>query len=396
MRLDRVAYVCTDPGIPVFGSKGASVHVQEVLRQLVRRAGTVHLLAARIGGPPPEDLSGVDVHHLPLPPAGDRWTRECLTVAAGHWFGHVLRRLGQDAPPDLVYQRYALFGAPPMEVARDAGWPTVLEVNAPLIDEHEQHRGLIDRRGALEDTRRALGAAHLSYAVSSWVARWAASIDPKGRPVPFVPNGVDVNRFRPQGPGGTRPDELTVVFSGSFKPWHGLVQLVEAVARARARGARLRLLLLGDGPERAAVETLADRRRVPLVSAGALPPAAVPAALGAADIAAAPYAGDEAYFSPLKVAEYLACGLPTVASGVGDLPDLVHSPEEALLTPAGDVDALADALSALHDDPGLRARMSAAGRRAADERMTWTSVVDRVLELAADDQPSSPREVEVR
>ena len=52
----RVACVCGDPGVPVFGSKGASVHVQAVLRVLVARGAEVHVLAPRMGGPVPADL----------------------------------------------------------------------------------------------------------------------------------------------------------------------------------------------------------------------------------------------------------------------------------------------------------------------------------------------------
>ena len=52
----RVAYVCADPGVPVFGPKGSSVHVQEVVRELVRRGVDVSLWCARMGGDPPPDL----------------------------------------------------------------------------------------------------------------------------------------------------------------------------------------------------------------------------------------------------------------------------------------------------------------------------------------------------
>ena len=63
----RIAYVCTDPGIPVFGRKGASVHAQAVLTELVRAGHEVHLCTPRPGGEPPSDdpLASVTVHPLP-------------------------------------------------------------------------------------------------------------------------------------------------------------------------------------------------------------------------------------------------------------------------------------------------------------------------------------------
>jgi len=69
----HVAYVCTDPGIPVWGSKGASIHVQEMLRALIRRSAKVTLLTPRPEGRPPTDLSEVSVVPLPGAPKGDPW-----------------------------------------------------------------------------------------------------------------------------------------------------------------------------------------------------------------------------------------------------------------------------------------------------------------------------------
>ena len=55
----RIAYVCADPGIPVHGTKGASVHIQDVVRELVRRGHDVGIHAVRLGEHPPADLAGV-------------------------------------------------------------------------------------------------------------------------------------------------------------------------------------------------------------------------------------------------------------------------------------------------------------------------------------------------
>ena len=52
----RVAYICADPGIPVFGTKGASVHVQEVVKAMLSRGLDVTLFAQRLGGDVPEAL----------------------------------------------------------------------------------------------------------------------------------------------------------------------------------------------------------------------------------------------------------------------------------------------------------------------------------------------------
>src|SRR5260370_42599085 len=61
----RIAYVCADPGVPVFGRKGCSVHVQEMIRAFRRSGADVELFAARADGPLPPELEGVRVHRLP-------------------------------------------------------------------------------------------------------------------------------------------------------------------------------------------------------------------------------------------------------------------------------------------------------------------------------------------
>ena len=63
----RIAYVCADPGIPVHGTKGASVHIQDVVRELVRRGHDVGIHAVRLGEHPPADLAGVPTWAHPLP-----------------------------------------------------------------------------------------------------------------------------------------------------------------------------------------------------------------------------------------------------------------------------------------------------------------------------------------
>ncbi len=79
--------------------------------------------------------------------------------------------------------------------------------------------------------------------------------------------------------------------------------------------------------------------------------------------------------------EAMAAARPVVATPVGGTPELVVDGETGLLVPAGDVDALADALRRLLDDPELAARMGEAGRRRVEERFTAERMVERVLEL---------------
>jgi glycosyltransferase involved in cell wall biosynthesis len=385
----RVAYVCTDPGVGVFGRKGASVHVQEVVRALRRRSEVVELFAARVGGCPPPDLADLVVHDLGRPRDRDPARRERLLMAAN---GTLRSRLHAAGPFDLVYERYALWGHTGMAYARTAGIPGVLEVNAPLIDEQAAHRDLADRAAAEQVARTVLGAATVRVAVSAGVARWVRRRVPATQTVHVVPNGVDPGRFAARGPAASS-SAVTVGFVGTLKPWHGTDVLLEAFRRiaGAADGHDLRLLVVGDGPLRQALADTAAAAGIAdqVAFTGSADPAEVPALLAATDIAVAPYpARQDDYFSPLKVYEYLAAGVPVVASRVGQVPEVIRDGVTGLLVEPGDPASLAEAIATLRHDPGLRTRLGRAGRAHVMRHHTWDRVVDRILALTASAAPA--------
>lgn len=393
----RIAYVCADSGVPVFGSKGCSIHVQEVVRALRRLGARVELFAARAGGSPPPDLAGVRLHALPAPAARETAARETEAYAANRNLREALRRAGRF---DLVYERYSLWSFAAMEHAREAGAAGLLEVNAPLVEEQAAHRALADRARAEHVARRVFTAASRLVAVSEGVADYLRRFEAARGRVHVVPNGVDPSRF----PRGLRPTIMrgpgtfTVGFVGTLKPWHGLPTLLEAFARLHARHARARLLVVGDGPEREAiVESLGaatppDAGSPPGSSSlcgaarltGAVSPVEIPGLLASMDAGVAPYpAAANFYFSPLKVYEYMAAGLPVVASRVGQLGELISHEVNGLLVRPGDAGELAAALERLRGDVDLRARLGGAARALVLEKHTWDAVARRILSLAA-------------
>jgi glycosyltransferase involved in cell wall biosynthesis len=274
-----------------------------------------------------------------------------------------------------------------MEYARARSLPAFLEVNAPLIEEQAEFRGLIDRAGALASARRAFEAATVLFAVSDEVASYLNLFSETRGKVHVVPNAVSPERF----PEGLRPSlpappgTFTVGFLGSMKPWHGVEDLVAAFAKLRAESGDNRLLLVGDGPARTPVEAqvraqgLAERVHF----TGAVEPAKVPGLLASMDVAVAPYRPlQQFYFSPLKVYEYMAAGLSVVASAVGQLNQLIEPEINGLLVPPGDVPALANALERLRKDPEKRTLLGRAGRRKVLAHHTWDALARRIVDLA--------------
>ena len=382
----RVVYVCTDDGVPTFGRKGSSVHVQAILTQLVDRGDEVHLLTPRPGSAAPAHLSGITVHQLAASRAGEAGQREAAARSADRQVATTLDRLHAEAPVDLVYERYALWGRTATSWARDHGVACVLEVNSPLPDEQARHRVLVDRDAADDVARAATAQADVVACVSEPVARWVRGLgSARSGAVHVVPNGVDTRRFTP-AVVRPRPDVFTLGFVGTLKPWHGVGDLVRATALLRRQDPSYRLLVVGDGPERERLERLADELGLgdSVEFTGAADPADIPGHLARIDVAVAPYpALHDVYFSPLKVYEYLAAGRPVVASDVGSLRELLVGGPDPLgvLYPAGSAAGLAAAVSRLRHEPSVRAVLGERARRAMVEQHDWKHVLERILDV---------------
>ncbi len=109
----------------------------------------------------------------------------------------------------------------------------------------------------------------------------------------------------------------------------------------------------------------------------------MPGLLASMNAAVAPYPQlTQFYFSPLKVYEYMAAGLPVVASRIGQLAELIQDGVNGLLCPPGDSVALAGALYRLYSKPELSARLGQAARATVLREHTWEAVVQRILHLA--------------
>ena len=375
----RIAYVCTDPGVPAFGSKGASIHVQSVLKVLVDQGHEVHLVTVRLGGNP---VDGVTVHLLSSVGKGATAVREKAAQRSDAEVAAVLDSIR----PQWVYERYSLWGRTATQWAARQEVPSVLEVNAPLIEEQATYRQLVDRRAAEAVAVSALTLASGVICVSEEVQQWAQSKSPRPESVHVLANGVDTDRIHPASRTVTPADSdrFTVGFVGTLKAWHGIETLMEAVSDLSGVDPSWRLLLVGDGPMAASLRRLAlDLGISDLVEfTGAVSPAEVVGQLHRMDVACAPYpARNDFYFSPLKVYEYLAAGLPVVASAIGQVPRAVNYGSWGILTVAGDTRSLADALRLARRDAAWRSRMRTEARAAAVRHHTWKAVVGRAFAL---------------
>jgi glycosyltransferase involved in cell wall biosynthesis len=353
---------------------------------IVTPAGTVDADEARQRGSQPH-LTGV--------PASS-WRRRIPTVAktaakdARRWFRSRRFRIDPDGPwraadVRFVWQRHELFQVAGLELARALGRPSVLFVPAPLVWEAEQwgiRRPGWGRWLERVGEQQPLGHADLVACGSEMVAEWVRRLGVGDDRIVITPTGVDLDLFahRPD-PGPLRRQlgldgRFVIGWAGSFRAFHALDQAIEAAARIDNAA----LLMVGDGPERSKVEELASDRGVYSVFPGTVPFADLHVYRSAMDVALVLAERDRPFhYSPLKLAEYLASGLPVIAPRIAQCTERLRDGVDALLVPPGDTDALTEALTHLRDDANARIALGAHARRAALEQWSWDHQVRTII-----------------
>lgn len=383
-----VAYLLPDPGIPVGGTKGASVHVESLCAALARQGVDVTVYASRVAGPmTTRGSESVRVVPVDVGAVSSGERADLTRIDAANTFFDTLERLLRIREPSCIIERLSLFAGRGTEMARGLGLARVVEVNAPVAEERKRHFGLRLEDYARRAESAALRGAHV-VAVSAPLAAWALDMGASAATV--VANGADIERLDPNllsflAPSarsrlGFSKSTPVVGFVGSLKPWHGVDILIDAVSML-AETIRLGLLIVGDGPEHDRLRDYVGKLspNVTSVMTGAVELSRVPEHIAAMDIATAPYAAnDYFYFCPLKVAEAMAAGRAVVASDFPPVRDLLGT--AGVLVEPGDSAALARSLERLVHDPETRRLLGATARARAVERSSWSAVADAVLD----------------
>lgn len=346
----EVIQISADRGIAPGSTKGASQHLRGVAAGLSERGHRVTTYSARrCDGPFP----------VPVRP---------LAALANAPFDI------NSAGRTVVYERYSLGHRDGLDLARRLGVPFVLEVNAPLVDEAARHRpDSLSPADAWVEAELIRGA-DLVIAVSSELAAWVDSV--RSGPTTVIANGFEPAWF---ATAATPEDPVhPLVFIGHPKPWHGADRIIDVLVALAEIDRHPDTLIIGGGPGADTLRALARRAGVgaQLTITGPLPPEVASAQLRQCGIGLAPYRRQEPfYFCPLKVIDYLAAGLPVIATRQGDIPGLVD--DAGVVIDPDDDDQLVAAVVSLLDDPTSRSNMGRRGRNRALTSMTWNDVAAR-------------------
>ncbi|MGH2587507.1 MAG: glycosyltransferase family 4 protein [Dehalococcoidia bacterium] len=192
-----------------------------------------------------------------------------------------------------------------------------------------------------------------------------------------IPNGIDVGRFHRPPLHAHEPDrhKRTVLFVGRIEQRKGLPILIRATAMLRARLPDVRLVVVGDGPDREANQRLAGALGCDVTFAGRVPDERLPAYLRAAQVFCSPATGGESF--GVVLLEAMAAGTPVVASDIDGYAELLATERAGLLVRPDDPRDLAAALARVLEEPELRQGLMERGYRTA-ETHDWTRIVARL------------------
>ena len=417
----KILYLCPDLGIPVLGRKGASVHVRELIGAFARDGHQVVLAAQTLLKSASDKPARVRARVVHVPSSAE-------ATAAVHAFKEFNEKLGLENSlpgelrrvlynealyqnlkrrflrhrPNFIYERASLYATAGARLAAKFKVPLIIELNAPLAVEQSAYRATGLGGLAAQAERWTLNHADAVVVVSSQLARHVKSLGVKASRIHVMVNGVNPELFFPMGGragsplpadtvkpnlngahGVTRP---TLGFVGGLRPWHGVEVLPELLARISKRRPGTRLVIAGDGPLRGDLERGFRKQGVTkqVTFTGALLHEDIPAVIRSFDVALAPYPNHshDFYFSPLKLYEYMACGVPVVAAKLGQIAETVKHGKTGWLYQPGNVNALVAGCERLLDDTTLRKQLGAAAAKLIHAKFTWDHNADRVITLA--------------
>jgi glycosyltransferase involved in cell wall biosynthesis len=230
--------------------------------------------------------------------------------------------------------------------------------------------------------RRVLARASAITTVSRFLAHDLGRLLPKLQtPIEVLPMPLDVEHFA-SGRSETKSVPPRILYAGNLVASKGVDVLIEAVAILLGEGVRCELRILGEGPELAALRSLASARGVAaaVTFAPFVPQGAMPAEYGRSTVTVLPTRGDAEGLG-LTLVEALLAGSAVVGTAAGGIPEVVIDEETGLIARDGDAAQLATQIGRLISDLELRARLVRCGGERARERHATETAAARFIAL---------------
>jgi glycosyltransferase involved in cell wall biosynthesis len=310
---------------------------------------------------------------------------ELLQIAYNLVAWRRLDRAIAEFAPDVIYERYALFGFAGVALARRRGVPLILEVNTPYAQAWAKYFGInLQRLARWLETRTLRAAPHI-VTVTEVQGRLLQEMGVAAEKITVSHNAIDPQwfdherQFDPRLRARLGLSGVVVGCVGTMNRWQGIPKFGEVIASVLARYPDASFLFVGDGEFRQSLEDIcrAQGHLQRVVFAGRQPHAKIPSFVAAMDIAV--LLDSNTYGSPMKIFEYWGMGKPVVAPAVPPVLEVLRDRDTGLLIEPGNAQQLADHIVELARDPALRERLGASGRAYVRAHHTWRNNAEQII-----------------
>ena len=301
------------------------------------------------------------------------------------------RQAIQEFQPDVILCRQDAYCVSMAMAARQTKVPLVIYADAPVAYESRMY-----------PPPYRWHPPFLAEALESWGLKQCSAITATSHPtvakireyglkapIHIIPNGLHPERYPERSDTRSRSERealgitapRVLAFQGGFRAFHGIDKLRDLML-ATAHRNDIHWLLIGDGPERTAVEATVSGR-VKATFLGNRKPEEIGQLLSLVDVAIAPHNLVKGifYLSPLKVIEYAAAGCAVIASAQGDIPWLLDYGKAGVLLGSNDVESWAAEVNALLDDPERCRTLGQTARAYVMKNFTWQAIANQYAQV---------------
>lgn len=282
---------------------------------------------------------------------------------------------------ELIIETQVHFSCSGAVAVNLTGLPLILDDCSPISEESLFGVGLESL--AKHTLAQQSSAASLIVVSSKKIAEMLAEEGINSDKIVIIPNGICPEDFTRIDRTAIRKrlgisNSCVVGYVGSFQPWHNVELLVKAFSQL-INEYPIHLILIGDGQNLNSTMKLSQSLHVSnhITFLGEVDHSKVPELMSSFDIGVLP--GSNAYGHPMKLFEYAAAGIPSIAPDLPPIREVVQDRETGLFFPPGDVNALTFQLSQLVKDNDLRKRLGEQARKRAASGVSWSDRARTIL-----------------
>ena len=378
----RIAYLCSDVGVPVLGFKGCSVHVREMASALAGLGAdvSVYALLKGQGNQYPNVIKEVS-------PFKKKWIgRDLRLILSNMNLYRTCKKQFQVQRPHFIYERYGLYAWAGIKLARVFSLPIIVEINS-FLAEREKSRLHFPRLAKNLETsilKRSEAVCCLSEISRSLLLK--KGID--GDKILITPDGVNLKKFNTNRDGSEirkrfgMEGKVVVGYIGVLRRFWGIYTILESAREILSQRNDFHFIVIGEGKDYSDMKRFLEKNNLTdnFTMTGTIPHDDIPEYIAAMDIGLAPYGYEEPFYaSPMKIFEYMAMGKPMIATAQGQIKDIIRHGENGLLMEPDDSSGMAKAILELGGNKDMMKNMGLKAR-ATVESYTWEANARKVLD----------------